>query len=115
MSTYKIWHNPRCTKSRQTLAILEEKGIQADVFRYLDETQTVSAIKEVLKKLGMSARELMRTTEDDYKTLNLKDEVDENKLIEAMVNYPKLIQRPIVIKGDKAVLGRPPEKVLELC
>ena len=115
MSTYKIWHNPRCAKSRQTLAILEEKGIQADVFRYLDETQTVSAIKEVLKKLGMSARELMRTTEDDYKTLNLKDEVDENKLIEAMVNYPKLIQRPIVIKGDKAVLGRPPEKVLELC
>lgn len=114
MSTYKIWHNPRCAKSRQTLAILEEKGIQADVFRYLDETQTVSAIKEVLKKLGMSARELMRTTEDDYKTLNLKDEVDENKLIEAMVNYPKLIQRPIVIKGDKAVLGRPPEKVLEL-
>ena len=114
MSDYKIWHNPRCSKSRQTLSILEEKGIQVDVFKYLDDTQTISAIKDVLKKLGISARELMRTTEDDYKTLNLKDENDEEKLIEAMVNYPKLIQRPIVIKGDKAVLGRPPEKVLEL-
>ena len=71
-------------------------------------------IKDVLKKLGISARELMRTTEDEYKTLNLKDEKDEEKLIEAMVSHPKLIQRAIVIKGDKAVLGRPPEKVLEL-
>ncbi len=114
MSTYKIWHNPRCSKSRQALAILEEKGVEVDVYKYLDETQTVSAIKDVLKKLGISARELMRTTEDDYKTLNLKDEKDEEKLIEAMVNYPKLIQRAIVIKDDKAVLGRPPEKVLEL-
>jgi len=114
MSTYKIWHNPRCSKSRQALALLEEKGIEVDVYKYLDETQTVSSIKDVLKKLGISARELMRTTEDDYKTLNLKDEKDEEKLIEAMVSYPKLIQRAIVIKGDKAVLGRPPEKVLEL-
>lgn len=114
MSAYKIWHNPRCSKSRQALAILEENGIEVDIYKYLDEIQTVSAIKDVLKKLGISARELMRTTEDDYKTLNLKDEKDEEKLIEAMVNYPKLIQRAIVIKGDKAVLGRPPEKVLEL-
>lgn len=114
MSTYKIWHNPRCSKSRQALAILEEKGVEVDVYKYLDETQTVSAIKDVLKKLGISARELMRTTEDDYKTLNLKDEKDEERLIKAMVDYPKLIQRAIVIKDDKAVLGRPPEKVLEL-
>lgn len=114
MSDYKIWHNPRCTKSRQALAILEEKGVEVEVYKYLDDTQSMDDIKDVLKKLGISARELMRTTEDDYKTLNLKDEKDEEKLIEAMVNYPKLIQRAIVIKGDKAVLGRPPEKVLEL-
>jgi len=114
MSTCTIWHNPRCSKSRQALGILEEKGVDVEVFKYLEHTQTIDDIKDLLKKLGISARELMRTTEDDYRTLNLKDEKDEEKLIEAMVNYPKLIQRAIVIKGDKAVLGRPPEKVLEL-
>ena len=114
MSTYTIWHNPRCSKSRQTMGILEENGIEADVVKYLDETQSVEAIKEVLNKLNISARELMRTKEDEYKSLGLKDEMDEDKLIEAMADHPKLIERPIVIKGDKAVLGRPPEKVLEL-
>ncbi len=114
MSTYTIWHNPRCSKSRQTMGILEENGIEANVVKYLDDTQSVEAIKEVLKKLKLSARELMRTKEDLYKSLGLKDEMDEDKLIEAMAEYPKLIERPIVIKGDKAVLGRPPEKVLEL-
>ena len=114
MSTYTIWHNPRCSKSRQTMGILEEKGIEADVVKYLDETPSVEVIKEVLKKLKLSARELMRTKEDEYKSLGLKDEMDEDKLIEAMAEHPKLIERPIVIKGNKAVLGRPPEKVLEL-
>ncbi len=114
MSTYVIWHNPRCSKSRQTLGILEEKGIEAEVVKYLEETPSVEEIKAILKKLNISARELMRTKEDEYKTLGLKDETDEQKLIEAMAAHPKLIERPIVIKGDKAVLGRPPEKVLEL-
>ncbi len=114
MSTYVIWHNPRCSKSRQTLGILEEKGIEAEVVKYLEETPSVEEIKVILKKLNISARELMRTKEDEYKTLGLKDETDEQKLIEAMAAHPKLIERPIVIKGDKAVLGRPPEKVLEL-
>jgi arsenate reductase len=114
MSTYTIWHNPRCAKSRQTMGILEEKGIEAEVVKYLEETPSVEEITEILKKLKISARELMRTKEDEYKTLGLKDETDEQKLIEAMAAHPKLIERPIVIKGDKAVLGRPPEKVLEL-
>ncbi len=114
MSTYTIWHNPRCSKSRQTMGILEEKGIEADVVKYLEETPSVQEIKSVLKKLNISARELMRTKEDEYKSLGLKDEMDEEKLIEAMAEHPKLIERPIVIKGEKAVLGRPPEKVLEL-
>jgi arsenate reductase len=96
------------------MGILEDNGIEPDVIKYLDETQSVEAIKEVLKKLNLSARELMRTKEDVYKSLGLKDEMDEEKLIKAMAENPKLIERPIVIKGDKAVLGRPPEKVLEL-
>ncbi len=114
MSSYTIWHNPRCSKSRQTLGILEEKGAQTDVVKYLEDTPSVEEIKEVLKKLNISARELMRTKEDEYKALGLKDEMDEQKLIEAMASHPKLIERPVVIRGDKAVLGRPPEKVLEL-
>lgn len=109
-----IWHNPRCSKSRQTMEILEEKGVEAEVVKYLEVSQSVESIKDVLKKLNISARELMRTKEDEYKSLGLKDETDEDKLIEAMATHPKLIERPIVIKGNKAVLGRPPEKVLEL-
>ncbi len=114
MSTYTIWHNPRCSKSRQTMGILEENGVEAEVVKYLDEVPSVQDIKAVLEKLNISARELMRTKEDVYKNLGLKEEMDEEKLIEAMAANPKLIERPIVIKGDKAVLGRPPEKVLEL-
>lgn len=114
MSEYTIWHNPRCSKSRQTLALLEEKGVEAEVVKYLDTTPDAEAIKTVLKQLGISARKLMRTKEEIYKELGLKDEQDEQKLIEAMAANPKLIERPIVIKGNKAVLGRPPEKVLEL-
>ena len=110
----KIWHNPRCSKSRQTMEILSEKGVEAEVVKYLETTPSAQEITEVLKKLGISARELMRTKEDEYKELNLKDENDDAKLIEAMAAHPKLIERPIVIVGDKAVLGRPPEKVLEL-
>lgn len=114
MSTYTILHNPRCSKSRQTLGILEEKGVETEVVKYLEETPSAEEIKVILKKLNISARELMRTKEDQYKTLGLKDEMDEEKLVEAMAAHPKLIERPIVIKGDRAVLGRPPEKVLEL-
>jgi len=114
MSQYCIWHNPRCSKSRQTLQILEDKNIDADIVKYLETTPDAKSIKDVLQKLGISARELMRTKEDEYKSLGLKDETNEDKLIEAMASHPKLIERPIVIKGDKAVLGRPPEKVLEL-
>lgn len=114
MSEYTIWHNPRCSKSRETMSILESRGAETEVVKYLEEKLSVQSIKEVLKKLGISARELMRTKEEEYKSLGLKDEKDEEKLIEAMVEHPKLIERPIVIKGNKAVLGRPPEKVLEL-
>lgn len=114
MKTYTIWHNPRCSKSREALSILESKGEEVEIIRYLDEMITHEMIKETLKKLGISARELMRTKEEEYKTLGLKDEMNEHKLIEAMVENPRLIERPVIIKGERAVLGRPPQKVLAL-
>ena len=114
MSTITIWHNPRCSKSRQGLSLLEESGKEAEVVKYLDTPPTADEIKSLLQKLGITARELMRTKEEVYKELGLKDVDDEEKLIEAMAEHPKLIERPVVIMGEKAVIGRPPEKVLEL-
>ena len=114
MSDIKIWHNPRCSKSRQALKLLEEQGVAPQVVKYLDTPPTKEEIKALLKMLGISARELMRTKEAIYKELGLKDVEEEEKLIEAMAAHPKLIERPIVIKGDKAVVGRPPEKVFEI-
>ena len=113
--TIEIWHNPRCSKSRETLALLEQKNISANVFLYLDEKPSAKAIKTVLSKLGITPRELLRNSEDAYKAQNLKDKtLTDDALISAMVNEPKLIQRPIVINGDQARLGRPPEDVLEI-
>ncbi len=114
MSTIKIWHNPRCSKSRNSLNLLEDKGVDVEVVKYLETSHTHDEIANLLKMLGMSARELMRTKESIYKELNLKDENDENKLIDAMVKNPKLIERPIVIKDGKAVIGRPIENIIEL-
>ncbi|MEO2267281.1 arsenate reductase (glutaredoxin) [Pseudoalteromonas pernae] len=110
-----IYHNPRCSKSRQTLELIEEKGANVEVVKYLDDTPSAAELAELVKKLGFgSARELMRTKEDIYKELDLKNENDEQALLNAMHANPKLIERPIVVKGDKAVLGRPPENALEL-
>ena len=115
MDTITLWHNPRCSKSRDSFKLLEEKGIEAKVVKYLENIPTTEELKTVLTLLGMSsARELMRTKEVVYSELNLKDEESEEKLIEAMVKNPKLIERPIIIKGNKAVIGRPIEKVIEL-
>ncbi|MCX4193238.1 arsenate reductase (glutaredoxin) [Methylophaga sp. OBS1] len=115
MSNIQILHNPRCSKSRQTLALLEEKGIEPEVIKYIDTPPTATELKAILQKLGISARDLLRKGEDDYKALNLKDRsLSEEALIEAMVEHPKLIERPIVIKGNKARLGRPPESVLDI-
>jgi arsenate reductase len=114
MSKIIIWHNPRCSKSRAAATLLQEKGVEAEVVKYLDEDLTVDRLKELLSILGMNPRELMRTKEAIYKELKLKEETDPEKLIEAMVAHPKLIERPIVIKDGKAVIGRPIEKVIEL-
>lgn len=114
MSTITIWHNPRCSKSRAVNTLLEEQGVEAEVVKYLEEDLTISQLKELLAMLGIEPRELMRTKEAIYRELNLKEESDPQKLIEAMLAHPKLIERPIVIKGDKAVIGRPIEKVIDL-
>ena len=114
MSKVTIWHNPRCSKSRAVNTLLEEQGVEAEVVKYLDEELTISQLTELLGMLGIGSRELMRTKETIYKELNLKEENDPQKLIEAMVAHPKLIERPIVIKEGKAVIGRPIENVIEL-
>lgn len=114
MANVTIWHNPRCGKSRDGVKLLEEKGVEAEVVKYLDTPPTKEELKELLNMLGISARELMRTKEAIYKELKLKEEMDEEKLIEAMVANPKLIERPVVIKDGKAVIGRPIENIIEL-
>jgi len=114
MAHITIWHNPRCSKSRAAVTLLEEKGIDADIVKYLDEELTAARLKELLSMLGLEPRELMRTKEAVYRELDLKNEHDPDKLIEAMVAHPKLIERPIVIVGKKAVVGRPIEKIVDL-
>jgi len=115
MDKVTIWHNPRCSKSRNSLALLEEKGLEVEVLKYLDEVPSKEELKNMLSMLGMSsARELMRTKEAVYKELNLAEENSEESLLNAMVENPKLIERPIVIKGNKAAIGRPIEKIIEL-
>ncbi len=110
-----IYHNPRCSKSRATMALLEEQGVELETVRYLDTPPTREQLKEVLALLGISARQLLRKGEEEYKSLGLADEsLDEEALIEAMVNHPRLIERPIVISNGKAAIGRPPESVLEI-
>ena len=114
MSQVTIWHNPRCSKSRQALAILDELETPKDVIKYLEEHPSKEQIKNIFKMLGYkSPRDMMRTKEELYKELNLKEETDDEKLFEAMAQNPKLIERPIVIKGDKAIIARPPESVTE--
>ncbi len=114
MSKTVIWHNPRCSKSREALKLLEENGVEVEVFKYLDEKITKEDIKNILKLIGAKPRDIMRTKESIYKELGLKNVDDDEKLITAMVENPKLIERPIVIKDNKAVIGRPPTKVLDI-
>ena len=113
MSDIKIWHNPRCSKSREALKIVEESQSNAQVVKYLEETPDAAELKNTLKMLGISARELMRTKEAIYKELNLKAETNEDKLIDAMAANPKLIERPVLFKDGKAIIGRPTSVIEE--
>ena len=111
MSDIKIWHNPRCSKSRAAIEILESNDCEAEVINYLETTPTKDEITTALTMLGMNPRDLMRTKEDIYKELNLKDEDDYDKLVDAMVQNPKLIERPVIFKGNQAIIGRPTESI----
>jgi arsenate reductase len=109
-----IWHNPRCSKSRQTLSLLREHGVDPLVVEYLKNPPAAKELRGVLKKLGVEPRGLMRTQESIYRELGLDGVVEDDALIDAMVAHPKLIERPVVVRGNRAALGRPPENVLAL-
>ena len=110
-----IYHNPRCSKSRATLQLLKEKGIEPTIIEYLKTPPGTEELDTILNKLGMEPRQLMRTKEAEYKDAGLDDDtLDRAALIQAMVDHPKLIERPIVLASGKAAIGRPPENVLEI-
>jgi arsenate reductase len=111
----KIYHNPRCSKSRQTLQLLQEQGVEPEIFEYLKTPPTFDELDDVLQKLGMEPRELMRKKEAEYKETGMDNaELDRKALIQGMINSPKLIERPIVLANGKAAIGRPPEDVLAI-
>jgi arsenate reductase len=111
----RIFHNPRCSKSRQTLELLKERGIEPEIIRYLETPPTVEELTRILDLLDFEPRDLMRTKETEYKEMGLDNpDLGRRALIEAMVATPKLIERPIVIHDGKAAMGRPPENVLSI-
>ena len=112
MPTVTIYHNPRCAKSRQTLKLLESHGIAPRIVEYLDEPPDAATIKTLLKKLGMEPSELIRRKE--YRALGLPETDDPDELIRRMAEHPQIIERPIVVSGRQARIGRPPEQVLEI-
>ncbi len=115
MSEYLIFHNPRCSKSRQTLQLLQQQGIEPQIRLYLEQPPTDTEIKALLQQLGIEPRALLRRSEVQFKKQNLADaSLTDDELVQAMVQFPKLIERPIVVRGRRAVLGRPPENVLDL-
>ncbi|MBJ2179687.1 arsenate reductase (glutaredoxin) [Pseudomonas veronii] len=115
MTDLTLYHNPRCSKSRGALELLEARGLAPTVVRYLETPLNAAQLKTLLGKLGISARQLLRTGEEEYKTLNLADAtLSETQLIAAIAEHPKLMERPILETPDKAIIGRPPESVLEI-
>ncbi|WP_312702975.1 arsenate reductase (glutaredoxin) [Stutzerimonas nitrititolerans] len=115
MTELTLYHNPRCSKSRSALELLEGRGLTPTIIRYLETSPTAAELQDVLNKLGIAPRQLLRTGEDEYRQLDLANpDLSDEQLIEAMVAHPRLIERPILVAGDRATVGRPPEKVLEI-
>lgn len=110
----KIYHNSRCSKSRCTLDIITEKAKDVTIIEYLKNPLTKTELKDILKKLGMPARDLIRKGEAAFKENYKGKDLTEDEWVDAMIKFPKLIERPIVVDGDKAIIGRPPESVLDL-
>ena len=110
-----LYHNPRCSKSRGALELLQENGVEPRIVRYLETPPDLATLRDLLTKLGMAPRELLRRSEDEYRALNLDDPgLHDEAILKAMVEHPKLIERPFLVVGARAVVGRPPERVLEL-
>jgi arsenate reductase len=110
-----MYHNPRCSKSRETLALLNQKGIEPEIIEYLSSPPDATQLKKILGLLGLSPREIIRTKDELYKEINLDNEdLDDNQIIAALIENPKLIERPIVLANGKAAIGRPPENILEI-
>jgi arsenate reductase len=114
MRQFTIYHNPRCSKSRNTLALLQEKGVEPDVVLYLETPPSAAEIRGLLTSLGIEAADLVRRGEEEYQQAGLGKESTSEDYIAAMAAFPRLIERPIVVSGSRAVLGRPPENVLDL-
>ena len=114
MQKISIYHNPKCSKSRQALDIIIKKNIKPEIILYLDKSFSVNELKNIISKLGIQARDLLRKGEDEYKKNNLQNlKLKEDDLIKIMIKYPKLIERPIIIFDNKAIIGRPPEKIFD--
>ncbi len=115
MNPTKLFHNNRCSKSRGALELLSARGVEPEVVHYLDTPPSPAELRELLRKLGIGARGLLRTGEPEYAALGLDDpSLDDDALIAAMSEHPRLIERPVFVNGDRAVIGRPPERVLEI-
>jgi arsenate reductase len=114
MSEFTIYHNPRCSKSRETLALLESSGVRPKIVKYLETPPSAAELKTLTAQLGIAPAELVRKSEDVYKTHYAGKTLTDAQWIDAMVKHPVLIERPIVVKGKTAVLGRPPENVKKL-
>lgn len=112
--TVTIWHNPRCSKSRQTLALLETRGIAPEVRLYLEDSPSAKELRAVLTLLGLPAIDLVRRGEAEFREAGLSKDSSEADLVKAMVAHPRLIERPVVLANGRAALGRPPEAVLEI-
>ena len=109
-----LWHNPRCSKSRQALALLEEAGVAVQVRRYLDAPPSVAELRAARDSLGIPAIGMLRTKEPDFAEAGLTRDAGDEVLLAAMAEHPKLIERPVAFHGGRAVIGRPPERVLEI-
>lgn len=115
MAGLKLYHNPRCSKSRQALELLRERGVEPELVHYLEHPPSTEALQTLLQQLGMTPRALLRRGESEYKELGLADPaLSDTQIIEALSRHPRLIERPIAVRGDRATVGRPPENVLAL-
>ncbi|WP_339082712.1 arsenate reductase (glutaredoxin) [Pseudomonas sp. TMP9] len=115
MTAMTLYHNPRCSKSRNALHLLQERGFSPTIVRYLETPLNAVQLQTLLSTLGLNVRQLLRTGEDDYKALGLSNlQLTDEQLFDALLSQPKLLERPILVVGDKAVIGRPPETILEI-